>query len=110
MISVLNRAGPAGGGCGFCGVMMRISAIRCLMSLSPQCATVVTKCGGIWLQRHLSIQDSPNVSFGFECSYRQIALETLPDPSVAVITACPLPTWKCLMGSGPTWLIRCTPD
>ena len=29
--------------------------------------------------------------------YRQIALARLPDPSVAVITASPFPTWKCLM-------------
>jgi hypothetical protein len=29
-------------------------------------------------------------------TYRQTAVATLPDESVAVTTACPLPTWKCL--------------
>src|SRR6185436_7703661 len=39
-----------------------------------------------------------------------MALAVLPDPSVARITASPLPTWKCLMWSGPTTLTSRTPD
>jgi len=41
---------------------------------------------------------------------RQVTLEELPDPSVAVITASPGPTWKCLIARGPIVFTSDTPD
>ena len=40
---------------------------------------------------------------------RQVTLEELPDPSVAVITASPGPTWKCRMFAWPIVFTKATP-